>query len=559
MENQVEQNIKKNGIIYTPESLGNYIARGIVDLLPKENYEPLKIIDPSVGDGELLKSIYIATNNLNIKTELWGVDTDNSALERAKQKLDTIGASVHLVSDDFLSFTTRTTFQDFFDIIISNPPYVSTQTMGKEDASKLAYKFGLKGKIDLYQAFYVSLSNILKPKGHIGIITSNKFMFNKTGSILRKHLLNEYDISKVVDLGDTKLFSASVLPAIVFGTKKELTFDITEKNETNFLKIYSKVLNSINDIKKVDSIYEILELNKSGMYEVNNNTFELTKGIVQFPSKPGDVWNFATNQEYKWAQNIEKLFPKKVLDVGKIRVGVKTTADNVFIDGLQDLDIKDLPESELIYNLITASSISKWTIGNSYKKILYPHIKGENKKADVINLENFPKAKSYLLKFYNQLSSRSYINNAGRKWYEIWVPQDPKMWAKPKIVFPDISEKPRFAYDNSGKLVAGNAYWFSLNEGLSPDWNYLILGIANSHIMEKYHDIKFQNKLYSGKRRYISQYVEQYPIPDIDSHVSRVLINTVKKVLAGESEASEVDKILDTYIEHNCVINYEIV
>jgi len=36
--------------------------------------------------------------------------------------------------------------------------------------------------------------------------------------------------------------------------------------------------------------------------------------------------------------------------------------------------------------------------------------------------------------------------------------------------------------------------------------------------------------LYSGKRRYFSQYVEKYPLPDIHSAASKAIIETVRKL-----------------------------
>jgi hypothetical protein len=42
----------------------------------------------------------------------------------------------------------------------------------------------------------------------------------------------------------------------------------------------------------------------------------------------------------------------------------------------------------------------------------------------------------------------------------------------------------------------------------------LIQGVANSALMAQYHDFCFNNNLYSGRRRYLSQYIEKYPIPD---------------------------------------------
>ena len=48
--------------------------------------------------------------------------------------------------------------------------------------------------------------------------------------------------------------------------------------------------------------------------------------------------------------------------------------------------------------------------------------------------------------------------------------------------------------------------------------------------MEKYHDLCFNNKLYNGKRRYLSQYVEKYPIPNINHPSCQKIISLVKEI-----------------------------
>ena len=61
--------------------------------------------------------------------------------------------------------------------------------------------------------------------------------------------------------------------------------------------------------------------------------------------------------------------------------------------------------------------------------------------------------------------------------------------------------------------------------------------VVNSSFIEKYYDAKFNTKLYSGKRRYMTQYVEQFPIPNPNTDEAREAINFVKKIIAGCSEA----------------------
>ena len=39
----------------------------------------------------------------------------------------------------------------------------------------------------------------------------------------------------------------------------------------------------------------------------------------------------------------------------------------------------------------------------------------------------------------------------------IWVPQNPEAWAGPKLIFPDIAEKPTFCMDLGGAVVNGDS------------------------------------------------------------------------------------------------------
>ena len=57
--------------------------------------------------------------------------------------------------------------------------------------------------------------------------------------------------------------------------------------------------------------------------------------------------------------------------------------------------------------------------------------------------------------------------------------------------------------------------------------------------MTKYHDLMFNNKLYAGRRRYFTQYVEKYPIPEINSPYSEEIISIVKKLNSSTTDDKE--------------------
>ena len=80
---------------------------------------------------------------------------------------------------------------------------------------------------------------------------------------------------------------------------------------------------------------------------------------------------------------------------------------------------------------------------------------------------------------------------------------------------------------------------------------YLALAIANSRFIEKYYDVKFNTKLYSGKRRFMSQYVEQFPIPSYTTELAQEAIWIVKQIIAEKNN----DVIPDYKEKVDCIVD----
>ncbi len=171
-------------------------------------------------------------------------------------------------------------------------------------------------------------------------------------------------------------------------------------------------------------------------------------------------------------------------------------------------------------------------------KVLYTHEERSGRRC-VIDLDRFPRATAYLESHRKQLGERTYIREAKRRWYEIWVPQEPSAWRLPKLVFPDISPEPLFFLDNTGAIIDGDCYWITLRGGVSEDALPLIMAVANSRLMTLYHELAFQNKLYSGRRRYLTQYVSRYPLPEFQLAEVPAIISLAKRLTFGSMSASE--------------------
>ena len=574
------QRRKAMGAHYTPSRLADYLADRLVAQIEYRSERPLRVLDPACGDGVLLQALLGALQSAGIlrECEAVGVEAEPLVIPRASAALTAFeGVLSQVIPADFLDLSSRRTGQgelwesgavrsDFdrtFDIIIANPPYVRTRVLGAEKAQRLAARYGLTGRVDLYHAFLVAATETLRPGGLMGIITSNRFLSTRGAAGIRRYLAAHYDIEEVIDLGDTKLFDAAVLPAIFIGRRRKESSPVRSRHVPRFLKVYSRHNSTTAEITAATpaaSIYDVLSHGQPGSFQVQESIYSLARGDLVLGSDPSQVWCLTTAEEAQWLHRMRRASHGLFGDVARVRVGIKTTADEVFIQPCwESLPVECRPEPELLRDLLMHEEACRWSLPQCVKpsrRVLYPHEVSDGHRKP-IDLRRYPRARSYLESHRKRLEKRHYVLDAGRKWYEIWVPQNPDAWAAPKIVFPDISLEPRFYLDFDGRVVNGDCYWMTLGEGVSPDMLYLLLAVANSSLMEKYYDLAFNNKLYSARRRYITQYVSKYPFPDPASASSQKLIAASRQLVceAGRSAdnelkdhplATEIDRLVES-------------
>ena len=99
--------------------------------------------------------------------------------------------------------------------------------------------------------------------------------------------------------------------------------------------------------------------------------------------------------------------------------------------------------------------------------------------------------------------------------------------------------------DRSGAVVNGNCYWISLEDIADEDLAYLMLAVANSNLGVRFYDETCGNKLYSGKRRWITQYVQRMPLPNPATDEARRVIALARLVTHGEDVTAELVAELD--------------
>lgn len=557
---------KAGGATYTPCLLADFVAEKIIQTANVDGKDVIRVLDPAVGDGELLMSLLVKLKPLTeARIIVSGFDTNESALEHAHRRMSVAFPSVELQlkTENFLDFVMEqrgfslgsslfaNLNQNSFDIVIANPPYVRTQIMGANQAQELASAFRLSGRVDLYHAFLIGMAHVLSPDGTAGIIVSNRFMTTKGGASVRSALRGNFCLKHIWDLGDTKIFEAAVLPAVILA---QGTNSATAPSPA-FTSIYE----TTNEATE-KAINPIAALCRTGTVALTDGRrFCVRHGKLDSSGASDDVWRIATESGDAWLATVNAHTWDSFQAIGKIRVGVKTCADKVFIRD----DWNNLAESqrpELLYPVTTHHIAGRFhplpSKGN--RMILYPY-KLDEKERRAVDLAEYPRSRAYLESHRATLDARTYLIEAGRCWYELWVPQDPARWKAPKLVFKDISERPTFWVDMTGTIVNGDCYWLSVDHPGGEDLLWLAAAVANSTFAEAFYDHRFHNKLYSGRRRFITQYVEQFPLPDPHSKLASEMISAAKAIYdSGQgSETRGLETELDRMVWESFGLAFE--
>lgn len=168
---------KATGETYTPKALSDFVAQNIVQtLIGFPIGRPLRILDPAMGEGELLISLLkqLLYRCPELEIEVYGFEPNQDALNIAATRVQQSfpNTTTYFKKKDFLEFVIEEfglidnelllilNPPDTYDLIIANPPYVRTQIMGADQAKLLAKQFKLSGRVDLYYAFIIAISQI---------------------------------------------------------------------------------------------------------------------------------------------------------------------------------------------------------------------------------------------------------------------------------------------------------------------------------------------------------------------------------------------------------------
>ena len=521
---------KRLGQHYTPPALADFLAEQTLAHMDTRR-ETLRVLDPACGDGALLLAFARVAERRGITASLTliGFDLDPDAIHSARHQAAGAGVTLDLRAADFLAAAAEMN-TGRVDAIVTNPPYVRSQQMGAAPSQALATGHDLRGRVDLAHAFVASLPDLLTPQGVLGLLCSNRFLSTVAGSNIRRTLTERLSAAAVYDLGDSRLFAAAVLPAVVIATKD------ARARPAPFTTVYSDPEAAL---EHPGTLFDVLADPKDTVVDHAGRTLRVRTGLLVAGEDVTTPWRLSRPSDDAWLAQVGASTWRTFGDVARVRVGIKTTADSIFI-GDDWATRTPTPDAHLLLPLVSSEHLDAWSLRPSTVQVLYPYRLDQSRRT-LVDLDAHPATLAYLHAHSERLRAREYVTRGGRQWHEMWVPQRPADWASPKIIFPDISPAPRFALDRSGSIVNGNCYWISSLDIGSEDLTYLMMAVANSSLGLRFYDQTCGNRLYSGRRRWMSQYVSRLPLPH-PGQDSRRLIAAARS-LTTDPETVQTDDL----------------
>jgi methylase of polypeptide subunit release factors len=303
------------GQYYTPPEVVQLIINNTV-------HSSLDVImDPACGSGGFLVAAYARLKQLNpelshgaILDQLIGYDVNRfaahlSAINLALRDLSESTDHLNLEVEDFFSISStehrlgygrvgisgenvEPALAPDVDVIVANPPYIRQELI--QDKQKCRRHLGeldisLNKRSDIYVYFFTHASQFLQDGGHLGFITSDRWLTVGYGEKLQEFFLDNFVIKAIVNFSKQQ-FELALISTCVVLLQKVKSSEERDNNLMKMIQLYQPM--TVTEITNViEQCYEEDSLSENGDYRV----VTLRQGSLRGETKWG---------RYLWAPDI---------------------------------------------------------------------------------------------------------------------------------------------------------------------------------------------------------------------------------------------------------------
>lgn len=292
--------LKEYGVFYTPTALAEFTASLIEDF-SSEEVKNKKILDPSSGEGALLKA---AKKQFGSSNEFLGIDVDEEAVKKTYDEFSTLCNDTLLPkgNKDKTMFFWEKTFGKL-DLIISNPPWSTERIYDKYSLINAGFSL-VDGQYDSYVLFIELSLQLLKEDGIMAFIIPDS-LFESQNEKLRQLLTEETQILLLARLGE-KIFDNVNRATTILICKKKLPTDdsITKcfRLTSDDRKLFLKGEKTLREAYE-EEVHEVKQsrFKENSSYNFNIDTRENEETLISKISENCFSWD----EEFIFGRGVE--------------------------------------------------------------------------------------------------------------------------------------------------------------------------------------------------------------------------------------------------------------
>ena len=383
--------------------------------------------------------------------------------------------------DDFLEASLGFPVADY---VMGNPPYIRLEEIPAEKADLYRNAFQtMRGRSDLYVAFYEAALMQLKPGGTCAYICADRWLLNDYGSALRNLITTGFNVRYIVEAHDVEAFEADVsaYPAItVISTGKQ--------GPATVAKLHSGA-------ESVDRTH-LLDLLQSAQSDSSVRSARLNQWF-----HGDEPWPCSSPERLAVLRQMEaRCLPLESEETGtRVGIGVATGADKIFI-------AKDTPEIERdrLLPLAMGDDLTGPNVKWSGHYLINPW-----EEAGLIDLESFPKMQAYLRPHLAALKARHTAKDSPTKWHKTIDRVTLGLLREQKLYIADIRGRLEPALDEGKTYPHHNIYWIT-----SKKWDLRVLGGLLMSDVGEFFVRCYGVRMRGGYFRFQAQYLRRIRVPN---------------------------------------------
>ncbi|HLP33878.1 MAG TPA: TaqI-like C-terminal specificity domain-containing protein [Bacteroidia bacterium] len=401
-----------------------------------------------------------------------------------------------------------------FDVVIGNPPYIRQEELGEfKNHLQTNYKVFTSGG-DIFSYFYELSHSIMKDKGYFSFI-NNTFDKTTAGKTLREFVENSFRFERYIDFTDVVVFEeATTYPIILIAQKSN--------HKSNF---------------------KFFKYTKANFYDKELINNDLIHTEVAQDKLNTSAWNFINSFEQNVLTKIQS-HNTVVEKYGKCFRGIITGLNEAFVTE------NNLGSYNVLKDVYDGKDLKKWATPKPFKKMIVFESKSTSKNFGKLNedvafekmKETYPEIFNHLEPFIEKAKKRF---DKGEFWWELRNCAYYDLFEKPKIIFPNLQNNNKFAFDDTGVYLNAPAVFLPSNDKA-------LLAILNSKVV--WHFLKSVCVIRSGGYIEVKpQYFEQIPIPNIDAtNQSKLTVLSDKAIQAKtnnqQADITEIENQIDQLV-----------